>query len=92
MRKDTEMLQAELRSELRKLQSAAEVTAKLANHLTGLTLNPDARRQDLVPESTVVKEITALLQHALQNLSHQEAQAPGGRKPRQPPATKRAPR
>ena len=70
MNPKTEQLQEALHRELRQLQSAAELALTSASHLNGLALNPDAARQDLVPESTVIKEIAALLQHAVQNVAH----------------------
>lgn len=69
-------LQKALHAELLRLQSVAESGLPSTNHLTGLALNPETERQDLVPESTVVKEIATLLQHAVQNLARHVGPAP----------------
>lgn len=69
-------LQKALHAELLRLQSIAELGLTATNHLTGLALNPETKRPDLVPESTVVKEIATLLQHAVQNLARYVGPAP----------------
>lgn len=69
-------LQKALHAELLRLQSIAELGLTSANHLAGLALNPETERADLVSESTVVKEIATLLQHAVQNLAQNVGPAP----------------
>lgn len=69
-------LQKALHAELLRLQSVAELGLTSTNNLTGLALNPDTERADLVSESTVLKEIATLLQHAVQNLAQNVGRAP----------------
>ena len=69
----TQLRREELRSELKQLQAAAELAAVSASHLNGIALNPEAQRADLVPESSVVRDIAALLKHAVLNLTHSVA-------------------
>lgn len=70
MNPKTQHLQDTLHQELQLLQSVVELALISAGHLNGLALDSGAARQDLVRESTVVKEIATLLQHAVQNLAH----------------------
>ena len=69
-------MHAALRDELPRLQAHARLAVSSAGHLNGLSLNPDTRRPDLVPESSVVRELAALLEHATQKLARQVATPP----------------
>ncbi|MBM3842445.1 MAG: hypothetical protein FJ397_04135 [Verrucomicrobia bacterium] len=71
-----DQLRAALRDELQRLQAHARLAVSAAGHLNGLALNPDTARPDLVPESSVVRELAALLEHASQNLARQVATPP----------------
>ncbi len=79
MNSATVELRKALYAELVRLTSVADLAVKTSNHLNGLTLNPDTERQDLVSESTVVKEIATLLQHAVQNLARNVGPVPTSR-------------
>jgi hypothetical protein len=76
MKPTPEQLRAALLHELHRLQAHARLAVSSAGHLNGLALNPDTKRPDLVPESSVVREVAALLEHATQNLARQVATAP----------------
>ena len=88
MKPTREPLRAALRDELHHLQAKARLTASAASALNGLALDPDTERPDLVPESSVVRELATLLEHAVQNLARQVAtESPRGRPPINLPRT-----
>ena len=76
MKTTPEQLRATRRDELRRLQAQSRLAVSSAGHLNSLDLKPDTKRPDLVPESSVVRELAALLEHATQNLARQVATAP----------------
>ena len=86
MKPTRESRRAALLHELQHLQAKARLAASAASALNGLALDPDTERPDLVPESSVVRELATLLEHAVQNLARQVATEPSprGRKPRSP--------
>ena len=86
MKPTRESRRAALLHELHRLQAKARLAASAASALNGLALDPDTERPDLVPESSVVRELATLLEHAVQNLARQVATEPSprGRKPRSP--------
>ena len=76
MKPTPELRRAALLHELHRLQAKARLAASAASALNGLALDPDTERPDLVPESSVVRELATLLEHAVQNLARQVATAP----------------
>lgn len=87
MKPTPEQLRAAVRDELRRLQAQARLAVSSASHLNGLALNPDTERADLVPESSVVRDLAALLEHATQNLARQIAGTPRVRRGKPSPSS-----